>query len=61
MFRVELEAARQQWIVNFGGEDGSFIGNWNVGRTGRSRLRYESMRELSIVGGESTGNMGGRG
>jgi hypothetical protein len=47
--------------VNFGGEDGSFIGNWNVGRTGRSRLRYESMRELSIVGGESTGNMGGRG
>jgi hypothetical protein len=55
-----LEAARQQWIVNFGVEDGSFIENSNTGKAERSRQRYELMREQSIAGGGSTGKKGGR-
>ena len=61
MFRVELEAARQQWIVNFGGEDGSFTENSNTVKAEILQPLYESMREQSIAGGVSTGNKGGRG
>ena len=60
MFRVELEAARQRWIGNCDEEDGSFTENSDTGKAERSQQRYESMREPSTVGGESTGNMGGR-
>ncbi len=55
MFRVERKAVMQQWIVNFGGEDGSFTGNWNAGKAEISQQRYELMRERSTAGGGSTG------
>jgi hypothetical protein len=60
MFRVETEAERDRWIENSDGEDGSSIESVTVGEAKRSRQRYESMREQSIVGCASTGNMGGR-
>jgi hypothetical protein len=60
MFGVESKAARQWWIENCDGEDGSSTESLRVGEVQRPRQRYESMREQSIVGGESTRNMGGR-
>jgi hypothetical protein len=60
MFRVESEAARRRWIENCDGEDGSSTESFRVGEAKRSPQRCESMREQSIAGGESTGNMGGR-
>ncbi len=60
MFRVEENEARQRWIVNFGGEDGSSVESFRVGEAGRSLQRYELMREQSTAGGVSTENMGGR-
>jgi hypothetical protein len=60
MFRVEPEAARDRWIENTDGEDGSSIESLTVGEVKRSLQRYKSMREQSIVGCASTGNMGGR-
>ena len=59
MFGVEWKAARERWIENYDEEDGSSIESLSVGEVQRSRQRYESMRERSIVGGASTGNMGG--
>lgn len=41
-------------------EDGSFTENSDAGKAERSQQPYESMREQLTVGGESTGNMGGR-
>jgi hypothetical protein len=35
--------------------------NWNTGKAARSPQHYTSIREQSIVGGESTGNKGRRG
>jgi hypothetical protein len=46
------------WIELCSEEDGSFPENLNTGRAERSRQRYESMREQSIVGGGSTGQRG---
>ena len=60
MFRVEGNEARQRWVVNLGGEDGLFVESFRVGEAGRLLQRYELMREQSIAGGGSTGNMGGR-
>ena len=58
MFRVESKAARQRWIMNYGGEDGSSIESLSVGEAQKSQPLYASMREQSTVGGESTGKMG---
>jgi hypothetical protein len=48
------------WIELYAEEDGSFAENSIIGRAGRSRQRYESVREQSIAGGRSTGKKGGR-
>jgi hypothetical protein len=60
MFEVERKAARKRWIENYDGEDGSLAESLRVAEVRRSLQHYESMREPSIVGGTSTGSMGGR-
>jgi hypothetical protein len=60
MFRVEWEAARERWIENYDGEDGSSIESLRAKEVQRSLQRYESIREPSTAGGASTGKMGGR-
>jgi hypothetical protein len=61
MFRVELGAARKEWIGNCDEEDGSFTENWNTGKAEILQPLYELMREQSTAGGGSTGKKGGRG
>ena len=59
MFGVR-EKVDERWIGNWDEEDGLFTGNWRGGRVKRLQQHYGLMRELSIVGGRSTGNRGGR-
>jgi hypothetical protein len=60
MFSVDLRTERRGWTKNYDEEDGSFTGSLETGKAERSRQLYESTREQSIVGGASTGSMGGR-
>jgi hypothetical protein len=59
MSRVETKAGGD-WIKNCDEGDGSSIESSRIGEAQKSQQRYESMREQSIAGGASTGNMGGR-
>ena len=48
------------WTELCAEEDGSFTEESDTGKAERSQQLYELMREQSVAGGESTGNMGGR-
>ena len=61
MIGIILRTERSRWNKNYEEEDGLFTGNLETGRALRSQQLYKLMREQSIVGGESTGNKGGRG
>ena len=45
--RVGEDEAKQQWIVNFGGEDESVVESFRVGEAGRSHQRYELTEPLN--------------